>query len=311
MTSASTYMDTSALFRVDGLVATITGGGTGIGLIMARALAANGAKRVYILGRRLDVLTAAVTSTTPADVLVPIQCDVTSKDDLQAAVDRITEETGYINLLIANSGVMGPTDPGRWGPGTKSVAEVRKDLFTDYSMEAFTSALQVNVVGVFFTITAFIELLDAGNKNALKGGFGRPEKEGSTVPVIQSQIVVTSSIAAFIRGWMSTPIYTCSKAAVWHVTKQASSNLAPYGIRANALAPGLYPSELASLLIGQRKPEEEPWGHPMHIPSQRFGTDADMAGTILYLASRAGSYCNGMILAHDGGRLGQLPTSYC
>ena len=70
---------------------------------------------------------------------------------------------------------------------------------------------------------------------------------------------------------------------MWWLTKQASTNLSPYGIRANALAPGLYPTEIAAYLIGQRKPEEEPFGHPMHIPSQRFGTDADMAGSILYL----------------------------
>ena len=204
MASPSSSMDVASLFRVDGLVAVITGGGSGIGLLMARALAVNGAKRVYILGRRLETLKEAAAATTPPDVLVPVQCDVTSKESLQAAVDRVTEEAGFVNLLIANAGMNGPEN--RWGPATKSLAEVRKDLFTDYAMEDFAKGLQTNVVGVFFTMTAFLELLDAGNKNALKGGFGRPEKKGGTVPAIQSQVVVISSISAFIRYRGSLPL---------------------------------------------------------------------------------------------------------
>ena len=73
--------------------------------MMAKALAVNGAKKVYILGRRADALEKAA-SEHPA--VVPLQCDITSKESLQNAVDRITTEVGYINVVIANSGVLGP-----------------------------------------------------------------------------------------------------------------------------------------------------------------------------------------------------------
>lgn len=298
-------LDAASLFRVDGMVAVITGGGTGIGLTMARALAANGAKRVYILGRRLDVLTTAAAEHPT--VFVPIQCDVTSHASLQSAVDQITSETGHINLLIANSGVGGPV--GGWNPALP-VSEVRAKLFSQANMDGMTSTLNVNVTGAFFTIVAFLELLDEGNKQALKGGFGQPIVEGSDVPAVQSQVIVTGSMAAFSRMPMSSPAYAAGKAAITHLTKQASSNLAGYGIRANALALGLFPSELASGMIGNRDPSKESADDPRFIPSRRFGGDEEMAGILLYLASRTGAYTSGAVLLADGGRSAVMRSSY-
>lgn len=63
-------------------------------------------------------------------------------------------------------------------------------------------------------------------------------------------------------------------------------------------------------MIGNRLPEEEPFGHPGFIPARKFGSDSDMAGTILYLASPAGSFCNGLVLVVDGGRTAVVPASY-
>jgi NAD(P)-dependent dehydrogenase (short-subunit alcohol dehydrogenase family) len=195
--------------------------------MMARALITNGAKKVFILGRRLSVLETAAKSHPG---LVPVQCDVTSKPSLQSAVDTITADTGYINLLIVNSGVGGT--PNTYSP-TSTISELRKRLFDEHSMEDFTHTLAVNVSGAFFTMAAFLELLDAGNRYL---GYGDVIAPG--VQATQSQIVVTSSIAAFIRGPMTSPSYGGSKAAVMMIAKQASSQLARYGIRVNALAPG-------------------------------------------------------------------------
>lgn len=213
----------------------------GIGLTMARALAMNGAAKVYILGRRLEVLEAAAKEHAS---IVPIQCDVTSKQDLQAAVDSIKAETGYVNLVVANSGSIGP--PVRFNPN-HSVSEVRETLFTNFSMEEMNDTLNLNITAAFFTMTAFLELLDAGNANALRGGWGKPLADGGDVPAIQSQVIFTTSISAFSRHWSSSPPYLTSKVAIMQVAKHASTQLAKFGIRVNAIAPGCKPPPPLSL----------------------------------------------------------------
>ncbi|KAF2033225.1 NAD(P)-binding protein [Setomelanomma holmii] len=287
-------MDTSNLFRVDGMVAVVTGGATGIGLMISRALLSGGASKVYILGRRSSALSAAA-SQNPG--LTPIQCDITSKASLQAAVDQITQDVGYVNLLVANSGILGPT--ASFVPG-QSVSELRRHMFDETSMEEFNDVFMVNTSATYFSVLAFLELLDAGNKHALagKGNFGAPVKEGEGVPSVQSQVIVTSSVGAFLREWMCAPAYAASKAAIVHLVKHTSSGLAAHGIRVNALAPG------------SRDPGSEDPSDPVFIPARRFGGEEEMGGTLLYLASRAGSFCNGLILLNDGGRLGVTMSTY-
>ncbi|KEY71339.1 hypothetical protein S7711_05930 [Stachybotrys chartarum IBT 7711] len=297
-------MDTSSLFRVDGMVAVVTGGGTGIGLMMSRALIGAGASKVYILGRRKDILDAVAAENKG---LVAVECDVTSKESLQSAVDHITGDAGYVNLLIANSGIIGPTN--RLNHDI-SIHELRKSVFEDVSIDEFTQTLNVNVTGAYFSMLAFLELLDAGNKTALKGGFGSPLKDGSNVPSIQSQVIFTSSLAAYSRHSSTPAAYAASKAALSHLAKHSSTNLAKYEIRVNALAPGLFPTELAISLTASRDPGTESINDSKYIPARRFGEPEEMAGAILYLASRAGSFCNGLILVNDGGRLSMIASEY-
>ncbi|KAJ5288863.1 short-chain dehydrogenase [Penicillium angulare] len=301
----STSVDSSNLFRVDGIVAVVTGGGSGIGLIITRALAANGAHKIYILGRRFEVLEKAAAEYP--NIVIAHQANVTSKDDLQIAVDRIKSEVGYVNLVVANAGMVGT--PIQLNPAV-SLSDLRQSLFTEFSMEDMNNTLNLNVTAAFFTMTAFLELLDAGTQNALKGGFGRPLKEGSDVPSIQSQVIFMASISAFSRHWFSPPPYIASKTAIMQVAKHASTQLARFGIRVNAIAPGLYPSKLTSCLISTRKPEEEPSNDDRFVPARRFGGDEEMAGAILYMASRAGSFTNGSVLTTDGGRLSVMAGSY-
>lgn len=211
--------------------------------MISRSLIAAGASKVYILGRRQASLDSASTANPG---LTPIQCDITSKDSLQAAVDQITRETGYINLLVANSGVLGPIATFS---AKQSISEMRKHMFEDTSMEDFNEVFMVNTTATLFTILAFLELLDAGNSNAVhKAGFGAPLKQGSSVPSIQSQVIVTSSVGAFLRDWSCAPAYTGSKSAILALVKHAASGLATHGIRVNALAPGC-----TSFLVSQCK----------------------------------------------------------
>lgn len=136
------------------------GGEIGIGLMMAKGLAKAGAKKVYILGRRKETLEKAASEHGS---IIPLVCDVTSKDSLRSVVDTIAEDIGYVNLVVANSGVFGPAqshDP------SLSIQELRKRLFDDVPMEDFTATLNINVTAAYFTSLAFLELLDAGKPQA-------------------------------------------------------------------------------------------------------------------------------------------------
>jgi NAD(P)-dependent dehydrogenase (short-subunit alcohol dehydrogenase family) len=245
-------MDTSNIFRVDGMIAVVTGGATGksttyqlysqsqsltnplgIGLMISRALLSAGASKVYILGRRESALSTAATANPG---LIPIQCDITSKASLQAAVDTITQSSGYINLLVANSGILGPT--ATFNP-SHSVSQLREHMFTNTSMHDFNATFMVNTTATLFTLLAFVELLDAGNVRAVEQrGFGAPIASTGKVPAIQSQCIVTSSVGAYLREWQCAPAYGASKSAVVALVKQAATGLARHGIRVNALAPG-------------------------------------------------------------------------
>ena len=214
-------LDAAALFRVPNLVAVITGGGTGLGLMMAKALAHNGAHRVYILGRRRHKLDEAAQAS-PHGNIVPLQCDVTSKDALAAAAAHVERETGYINLLVANAGIMGPQVGG-----LKKDASVRElqEFLWNWDAGEFSRTYEVNNTAVFFTAVAFLGLLDKGNQ---KGN----------VEGVSSQIIVTASIAGLLRIVITGFAYVTSKAAAVSMTKALATVLAPHGIRANAIAPG-------------------------------------------------------------------------
>ncbi|PYH95692.1 NAD(P)-binding protein [Aspergillus ellipticus CBS 707.79] len=284
---------TESLFKVDGLVAVITGGGSGLGLMMTRALIHSGASKIYILGRRLPPLQAAATQLGPR--VIPIQCDVTSPTSLQSAAQTIASETGYINLLICNSGISGP-QVAPVTPSTGLDDWVAANLGHPYN--DYVNTLSTNTAAVWYTTMHFLGLLDSGNK---RGNLQQ-----------SAQVIVVGSIAAFNKlapgGWA----YGQSKAAVVHAVKQLGSVLPNWGIRANCIAPGLFPSEMTAptllnpdLLGGSADtlPKEM-------VPLERPGNEDDMMGTVLYLASRAGGYTNGAVIVVDGGRLGRFPSTF-
>lgn len=304
-------LDATNLFNVKDLVAVITGGSSGIGVMMAKALALNGAHKVYIVGRRKEML-ETTAKESPHGNIIPLVGDVTSKEDLSSIVSKIKEEVGYVNVLIANSGIAGPQSLSI-KPET-SLKDFQAALW-EQSFDDYTQTFAVNASSVFFTVVAFLELLDAGNKK------GNVEQK--------SQVIATSSIGGFNRNAPGGSAYGQSKAATTHLMKQLATQLVPYDIRANVLAPGrklslissschiptallpedaycsvVYPSEMSVGLIGNGEfPKTK-------IPAQRTGTPEDMAGCILYLTSRAGAYCNGNVLVTDGGRLCIMPSTY-
>ncbi|MCJ1323928.1 hypothetical protein MMC10_000590 [Thelotrema lepadinum] len=189
------------LFNVKGMVFVVTGAGSGLGLMMAQALDANGAAKVYALGRRLDKLEEAAKScaslpcSLPISLLsplnksiIPLQTDVTSQPSLSAAAAHISTQTPFINHLIANSGITGPTIDHL--PPKPSLDQLQSHLW-NVDIDSFTNTFAVNTSAPFYTTLAFLKLLDEGNRHpesvgSLGGGKG-----------VRSSVVVSN--LSFVR----------------------------------------------------------------------------------------------------------------
>ena len=152
--------------------------------------------------------------------IIPLQGDVTSKEDLSRIVDSITATDGFINVLVVNSGIFGPSLKEM--PKSASLSAFREFLWKTDPME-FNEVYNVNVAGVFFTVVAFLDLLGKGNE---KGNIEQ-----------KSQIIATSSIGGFNRNALGYA-YGTSKAATTHLMKQFATAFVPYHIRSNIIAPG-------------------------------------------------------------------------
>lgn len=187
--------------------------------MMTKALAQNGAAKVYIAARRFETLKEAAAAIGPN--VIPIQCDVTSKSDLERAVQFVREDAGYLNLLVCNSGSTGPGAEGfrpLSSPAEFSARHMAVD-FDDYG-RLFT----INVVSMWYTAMAFLPLLDAGNK---KGNVSQT-----------SQVIVMSSAAGLGKTGLAGWAYGQSKAASIHLFRQLSSLLPKWRMRANCITPG-------------------------------------------------------------------------
>jgi NAD(P)-dependent dehydrogenase (short-subunit alcohol dehydrogenase family) len=252
----SSPLNVQDIFSAKGLVIVLTGGGTGIGLAFASALYRTGAKKVYILGRRKDVLASAAKSIDSSEkVVVPVQADVADVDSIKSVAQQVEKEVGYIDVLINNAGISGPDQ--RSLSKAQSIEEIQRLLLAD--QPGWDATFAINSKSVSNVSAAFLHLLDAGNK---RRGFetgkldyngearkrtpasGVDDDDGRT-----SQIITVTSIAAFNRFVTAGVPYSSSKAAATLIGKALSSLLAPWGIRSNVVAPG---SKLSSQMLCRR-----------------------------------------------------------
>lgn len=226
------------LFNVKGMVFVVTGGGTGIGAMITKALAVNGASKVFIIGRRRDKL-EAVAAECPPGVVVPLQGDVGSKESLKSCADQAAEQTSFVNTVIACSGVTGPTLDGLAKDSPPTLSALHEFLWQP-TMEEFDAAFHINSTGMFYTMLAFLPLLDAGNSHQLSP---------TVATTIKSQFLIIGSIGAYSKRPGMGFAYAGSKAAAVLMMKQIAALLVPYSIRANILNPGIFPSDMSTAFL--------------------------------------------------------------
>ncbi|KAF8743778.1 hypothetical protein AX14_000738 [Amanita brunnescens Koide BX004] len=319
--------DPRNIFNVEGMVVVITGGGTGIGLMMATVLEHNGAT-VYIVGRRPTVLEKAAKENSKFGKIIPLTGDITDRDSLLSIVEAVKAGHGYVDLLINNAGIArnlythplpspndspstgppSPPDSPSVGASAPSIKAFQNALWDTGSPEDFADTFATNVTAVYYTTVAFLDLLHQGNIRQQRlsstplPGFSRP-------PYHTSQVLSVSSSGSFrLDSKILSMSYTLAKQACTHLGKVMANMLAPWGIRSNVLAPGVWPSEMTTNPAPGVKLDPDTLADT--VPLRRVGTIKDMAGATLFLASSAGAYVNGAVWLVDGGRVGTVPSTY-
>ena len=276
------------LFDVRGQVALVTGGASGLGYAFASILADAGANVVIAdwdeaaLKPAVESLAASAIAAgrpPPPDRSGPPlisgrTLDVSDAQATRALVDDIVNVHGRIDIVFANAGIARgrpPLLPEGW--------------LDDMPMADYNALIDVNLHGVVYTVQAA-----ARHMKRQRGGS-----------------IITTASTAGLRNDPYTPYsYAIAKAAVVNFTKQAAHDLARWGVRVNAIAPGPFKTNLG----GKREPtgasNDDMW--KAVIPLGRMGDPKEIRGLALLLASSAGSFMTGGIYPIDGGALLQGPS---
>lgn len=245
-----------------GKTAVVTGGARGIGLAVARALAAEGVN-IALLDLLDGVTDEAAAIATDFGVRTYGQrLDVTDQDATNATFDAVRDELGVPQVLLTAAGI-----------------EINEDSI-DVDAAAWRKVIDVNLTGTFFASQAF-------GRGLLASGL-----PGSAI-----LIASMSGLIVNVPQWAAS--YNSSKAAVAHLAKSLAVEWAASGIRVNAMSPGYVLTDLTREII-EREPELEA-GWVSLIPQGRMATPEDLSGLVVFLASEASSYITGQQLVIDGG----------
>ena len=250
---------TTNLFDLTGKIALVSGASRGIGEEIARLLAEQGA-HVIVSSRKIDDCTAVAGAITAAGGSAEaFACNVGNMDQIAELFTHVRSTHGRLDICINNAA----TNP-YFGH------------VLDTDLGAYNKTVEVNIRGYFFMS------IEAGKLMRDNGG---------------GAIVNTASVNALQPGPMQG-IYSITKAAVVNMTKVFAKECAQFGIRCNALLPGLTKTKFAGALFTN---DDIYQMAVQGIPMGRHAEPAEMAGTVLYLVSDASSYTTGECIIVDGG----------
>lgn len=259
------------LFSVRDKVVVVTGGSRGIGEMIAAGFLANGA-RVYISSRKADVCdaTAERLAAEYGGTCVSLPADLAQLDGIDDFAGRYRSHEDHLDVLVNNAGVS-------WGASLEEFPEIGWDKVMD-----------TNVKGVFFLTQRLLALLEA-----------------KATPDDPSRVINIGSVDGIKTPSFETFSYGPSKAAVHALSRQLGARLVRRNILVNAIAPGPYPTWMLSTGVGTGGDVEgtdwDAMGRGM--ARGRIGTAEDIAGLTIFLASRAGAFVTGEVIASDGGIL--------
>jgi 3-oxoacyl-[acyl-carrier protein] reductase len=246
--------------RFEGKVAIVTGAGNGIGLGIAHAFAAEGAQVVIADISAESGARAAAEIQAAGGQALSVPTDVSDEARVQAMVETVVAQLGRIDILVNNAGVV-----------------VHKAL-VDLEREAWDRQLDVQLTGPFLTI-----------KHVGRHMMGR---EGG------GQIVNISSVSA-VMGRVKGGPHCAAKGGLTMLTKVAAMELAEYGVRVNAVAPGLI--DVPAQRVEENLSQAYQTRYMQEVPLGRMGQPADIANMVLFLCSDEASWITGQLHLVDGG----------
>ena len=282
-TGGSDLTSMASIFRpglLDGQVALVTGGGTGIGLGISQLLAELGAHVVMASRKPANLEAARADIASRGGKVTAVQLDVRDPEQVKAAVDGIAQQLGRIDVLVNNAA-------GNFYAPSATL-----------SPNAWKSVVEIDLYGTFYCSQAVYPIM------AAQGG-GR---------------IVSTSMTLHYRGWPLMAHATAAKAGVDALTRTLAVEWAPQRIRVNAIAPGPIPTDGVRKAFTppadsgvpdvfaaaeERMAEYAKKG----IPLGRWGSPRDIANMVAFLASPAGDWITGSIFVIDGGEwLAKAPS---
>lgn len=254
------------LFSLKGKTALVTGGAKGIGALISTTLVRAGC-RVFISGRSRDAGERLAEELAAYGSCTFLQHDLASADGVEALARELAQHCESLDILVNNAGTFNAEPLG-------SISEQRWD-----------DLMGLNLRTPCLLIQALLPLLSA--------------KASDSDP---ARIINIGSIGGLMPQSNGAYAYGCSKAALHQLTRMLASDLRARHINVNAIAPGYFPSDMtAGFFDAVPNLEQTMLGK---IPAGRFGSQNDIGGMVIFLASCAGAYLTGSITALDGGFLG-------
>ena len=249
-------VDVDELFRLDGRVAVVTGGTRGIGRAVAEGFAAAGAK-VVVASRKADACAETADALVAAGAeAIGVPCHMGSLDDVRALVAAAVDRFGGIDVVMNNA------------------ANALAEPVGAFTEAGFAKSVDVNVRGPVFLVQEALPHL-------------RASAHASVVNVVSAGAWLFSANVA---------MYAAAKAAMVSYTKSMAADLAPHGVRVNALAPGTVDTDM----VRNTGPEAAEWMARSAL-LRRAASPDEMVGPALFLASDASSFVTGSVVHADGG----------